>query len=253
MFHREPGLTATVSTIAENRPSLLSKLLQLVVTRQSVWTRRDLRRTVPICRNFGSSRGKPIDRYYIETFLGACKADIFGTVLEVKDDAYTRRFGVSRVTQSEVIDIKPTSQATIIADLENEPALPAGHFDCIIFTQTLQYIFNFDAAIEALYRALKPGGTLLLTAPGNTPLAQSLFPDTWYWSFTRGSVRRILERRFPRECIDMQIFGNVLAAKALLDGLAFEDVGRADLDICDPDYQVIIAARAEKPAASREL
>ena len=58
----------------------------------------DFRRTAPFCANYGYSRGSPVDRYYIERFLERHAADICGRVLEVGDDAYTRRFGGSRVT-----------------------------------------------------------------------------------------------------------------------------------------------------------
>ena len=47
----------------------------------------------------------------------------------------------------------------------------AGHtvhkYDCIIFTQTLQCIYDFRAALKTLYRILlRPGGVLLVTIPG---------------------------------------------------------------------------------------
>ena len=48
----------------------------------------------------------------------------------------------------------------------------------------------------------------------------------------------------------MKAYGNVLAAIAFLHGLAVEDVRREDLDYFDQDYEVSIALRAVKPAAS---
>ena len=54
--------------------------------------------TIPISRNFGLDRGTAIDRYYIEKFLAEHAADITGHVLEVGDDAYSRRFG-SNITR----------------------------------------------------------------------------------------------------------------------------------------------------------
>jgi len=43
--------------------------------------------------------------------------------------------------------------------------------------------------------------------------------------------------------------GNVFAAVALLHGLAQEDVGTRKLGPVDPDYQVIVTARAVKSDA----
>ena len=63
------------------------------------------RRLIPISKEWGFDRGLPIDRYYIERFLQRHAADIRGRVLEVGDNAYTRRFGGDRVTNSDVINL----------------------------------------------------------------------------------------------------------------------------------------------------
>src|SRR5436305_11493352 len=62
----------------------------------------DLRSLQPICSQFGFSRGKPVDRYYIEAFLAEHANDVSGHVLEIKDGNYTRQFGGSRVKRSDV-------------------------------------------------------------------------------------------------------------------------------------------------------
>jgi hypothetical protein len=54
----------------------------------------------PISSIFGFDRGLPVDRYYIEKFLSAQSADIYGRVLEIGDDRYTRKFGGDRVAGS---------------------------------------------------------------------------------------------------------------------------------------------------------
>ncbi|MEJ7787734.1 MAG: hypothetical protein WKF96_23275, partial [Solirubrobacteraceae bacterium] len=47
----------------------------------------------PISSAWGFDRGLPVDRWYIERFLGQHRADVTGRVLEVKDSGYTDRFG----------------------------------------------------------------------------------------------------------------------------------------------------------------
>jgi hypothetical protein len=42
-----------------------------------------------------------------------------------------------------------------------------------------------------------------------------------------------------------------LAAVTFLEGLSVEEVGRHDLELLDPDYPVIITARAVKETDSR--
>ncbi len=76
------------------------------------------RRLSPISREFGEDRGQPIDRYYIENFLARRAEDIRGRVLEIKDDSYTRQYGGSRVTRSDVLDVSEDNlRATIVAGL----------------------------------------------------------------------------------------------------------------------------------------
>ena len=46
----------------------------------------DFRRLEPVSRAFGTDRGLAIDRYYVEHFLDAHRADIRGRVLEIGED-----------------------------------------------------------------------------------------------------------------------------------------------------------------------
>jgi SAM-dependent methyltransferase len=203
----------------------------------------DLKRLSPIGRDFGWDRGTPVDRYYIESFLARNSTDVRGRVLELASNDYTKRFGSARVLQSDVLSLKPTNpNATIVGDLARAGSLPDAAFDCIIFTQALQYIFDTRAAIETLHRALKPGGVLLATAPGVTHV--DVLP--WYWTFTAGSLGRLLAEQFGNESVTVEAHGNVLAATAFLYGLVIEELEPADLDFDDANYPVAVAGRAVK-------
>jgi hypothetical protein len=80
------------------------------------------RRTQPVSQQFGFDRGLPIDRYYIESFLAAHSSDICGHVLEIGDDAYSKRFGGDRCTHQDVLHVVPGfTGATMIADLAWAP------------------------------------------------------------------------------------------------------------------------------------
>jgi len=248
-------VTETVSTIGKRSPSrFLSRvrrsLLRLVGQSGEIpvgsvnWGA--LRRTQPLSRNFGYDRGKPIDRYYIEAFLSDWSADVAGRVLEVKDATYTREFGASRVSRSDVVDIDPTNpKATIIADLNQASELPADSYDCIILTQTLQFVYALGDAIRYLYRSLKPGGVLLVTVPCITPVRR--IHQGWYWSFTEQCLQRLLSEQFAPSDVLVRTYGNLLSATAFLYGLSATELGKSELNSCDPDYQVIIAARAVRP------
>jgi len=207
----------------------------------------DLRRVTPISRNWGFDRGKPIDRYYLERFLAQYRPDIHGRVLELGDPGYTRAFGGSQVAQSDVLNAKEgVAGTTIVADLTDAAHIPSDAFDCIIFTQTLQFIYDTWAVLQTLHRILKPGGVLLATFPGISQTYDVEWGDSSYWSFTRQSAQRLFEEVFPRDNLSVQTYGNVLAAVAFLHGLAVEELDSQELDYFDPGYAIIIAVRALK-------
>ena len=223
-------------------------LLRRRNVRQVRWG--SLRNTRPLSRDFGYDRGTPVDRRYIERFLEQHRSDIQGRVLEIKDAGYTRQFGAERVTQSDVLDIDADNpNATIVADLNAIDAIPANSFDCILLTQTLQLIYDFRTALRSALAGLKPGGVLLLTVPGITQIAHRSLGSTWYWSFTRASMRRLLGDELPNGDVRVEAHGNVLAAVALLEGIAQQELTEHELSIRDLDYQLIVTVRAVKPVS----
>jgi SAM-dependent methyltransferase len=204
---------------------------------------------VPISRAFGFERGRPVDRYYIERFLQEWKQDIHGRVLEVGDNHYTLQFGGSQVIQSDVVNLTPDSpHATIIADLtQADGVISSDTFDCFIFTQTLQFIYDLRAAIHTIHRILKPGGVLLASFPVISQICRYDM-DRWgdYWRFTNASIKRLLEEVFPAGGAQVSAHGNVLVAMCFMHGLAAEELKPAELDYQDQDYQIVITARAVK-------
>jgi len=210
-------------------------------------TTGDFSQTTPFSTIFGYDRGGPIDRYYIENFLQQESASIHGRVLEIGDNAYTKQFGASRVIQSDVLHIDPiNAQATFVGDLSNAPHLPDAAFDCIILTQTLHLIYDFKGALMTCYRILKPGGTLLLTVPGITPIDKGEWKETWYWSFTDKALSRLMTELYTEAMFEIQSFGNVGVAAAYLYGMGLPEISRDKLDYYDPQFQVINTLKAVK-------
>jgi glycosyltransferase involved in cell wall biosynthesis len=207
-----------------------------------------LRRLRPISSCWGFDRGTPVDRFYIERFLEAHAGDIRGRVLEVGEDTYTLRFGGDQVRQSDVLHIAADHPgATIIADLQAADHVPSDTFDCVILTQTMQYIYDLDAAVRTLHRILKPGGVLLATMPGISETGEDDSGAAWHWSFTPLSLRRLFGEVFPREAVTVRSHGNVLAAIAFLHGIAAEELRRRELEFEDSRYVVSNTLRAVKP------
>jgi len=208
-----------------------------------------LRRITPISQSFGLDRGLCIDRYYIEHFLGQHSGDVKGQVLEVGDDIYTTRFGGEQVTGSDVLHVtEGNARATMVADLTQAEQIPSDAYDCIVLTQTLQFIYDVRKAVQTLYRILKPNGVLLVTLSGINRISRYDM-DRWgeYWRFTTLSASRLFEEIFPPSRVAVQAYGNVLAAVAFLHGLAASELRQEELDYGDPDYEILIGVRTVKP------
>ena len=75
-----------------------------------------------MARDWGFSRGTPVDRYYINAFLEMCAADVRGVVLDVQEPDNARRIGGGSITRLDVIDVDGRNgNATVIADLRCAP------------------------------------------------------------------------------------------------------------------------------------
>lgn len=213
--------------------------------------RGDLQRTRPISAAWGRDRGTPIDRYYIERFLDAHRADIRGRVLEVRDADYTTRFGGSAVTDSDVVDIDAAnSRANVIADLRQATNVASQTYDCIIITQTLHLVADIAAAIGECARLLRPGGVVLATAPSIIRVDDEAGVDGDYWRLTEASARRLFAGAFPVDHVKVTTYGNVAAATAFLHGLSLEELPKTELDHNDPIFPVVVAVRASAPVAT---
>jgi SAM-dependent methyltransferase len=205
-----------------------------------------LRRMRPLSECWGIDRGTPIDRYYIERFLADNREVIHGDVLEIRDSRYASRFG-DGACSVEVLDIAADNpNATIVADLASADSVPANSFDCVILTQTLQYIFDHRAALVHLHRVLRPAGSILATVPALTRM-YSRRPDTDFWRYTVASMRKLFAEPFGRRSVSVVSLGNLLSGMAFLAGMAAEELRSEELEHHDPDFPVVIAARATKP------
>jgi hypothetical protein len=227
---------------------MVTQLMRFLTRRKFKVVFNDLSSPRPVSQVFGLDRGTPIDRHYVEAFLGSRAQLIRGRVLEVADSGYTRRFGGDRVEAFEVLHATAGNPAaTIVGDLTDPATLPENAVDCFICTQTLNFIFEVGKAVQGAHHLLKPGGVLLLTVNGISQISRYDM-ERWgdYWRFTTASVKRLLEPVF-RGGVEIEVFGNVLAATAFLQGVAVEELPDPSLlNHRDDDYQMTIAAVARK-------
>ena len=206
-----------------------------------------LRVQEPVSTQFGLDRGRPVDRFYIERFLQLNKGLIRGRVLEVQEKTYTDWFG-SAVEQSDVLHAGPgNEEATLIGDLTTGDGIPQSAYDCIILTQTLPFIYDVRAAVHGTRTALKPGGYILCTVPGISQISREDMRD-WgdWWRFTSASAKRLFEEEYGAENVQTEVHGNLVAACALLYGLAQEELTREELERRQDDYELIVTVKARR-------
>jgi SAM-dependent methyltransferase len=227
---------------------VIAELLKYLTRKKVNINFNDLKMNKPVSRVFGLDRGTPIDRRYIDQFLLENSHYIKGKVLEVGDSFYCKKFAGGKVTSFEVIHAVPGNKAaTIIGDLTDPATLPENFVDCFICTQTFNFIFDVQKAIAGAHRLLKPGGILLATVAGISQIS-CYDMERWgdFWRFTTASIKKLFDPVFKDE-VQVETFGNVLAAIAFLQGVAVEDLpDETLLDERDPDYQMIIAISARK-------
>jgi SAM-dependent methyltransferase len=219
-------------------------------------TTRELRRLVrrafrpfifirvrPYSTRYGTDRGTPLDRVYIERFIDQHAAAVHGDVLEVNDDRYTVQFG--RDYRSHVVDIRRTNpHATLIADLCEPGSLPREHFDCVILTHTIQLVEDPAAALANIHASLVPGGVALITVPS---LSRLDLGDRDYWRWVPSGLEALCQRAMPGTDVEVQAYGNAGAGAAFFVGLSAENVGRRILNRDDPNFPVVTCARVTKP------
>lgn len=206
-----------------------------------------LRSTEPVNPAFGAGRGTPIDRYYLDRYLEHHATVITGHAMEVGGTDYLDRFGHGLAKVDVLHFVEGTPGATIIGDLAHIPQVPDGTFDCIVLTQTLHYVFDMHAAVAELHRILAPGGTLLCTVSGLSQISRYDM-DRWgdRWRLTSLSAKELFATAFAGDEVEVETFGNVLAALCFIEGIPAEKLRRRELDTNDADYQILVAITARK-------
>lgn len=191
---------------------------------------------------WGTGRGTPVDRWYIEAFLREHAAAVRGRVLEVKLDQYASSLGAAEV---EVLDIDAANPlATVVGDVCHDSTLSPARYDAAVVTQTLQVVDDPEAGVRNVLRSLRPGGTALFTVPCLSRLIDG--SDRWRW--TPAGFRQVVAAAAPAGAeVEVRGLGNALAARAFLFGLAAEDLVPSALAVQDPDVPLVVCARVRVP------
>jgi hypothetical protein len=207
----------------------------------------NLRRTRPFSDRFGFDRGTPIDRYYLDAFFRAQRPRITGDVLEIQMPQYTERYGHD-VRHAHSVDISPRFRPTFLCDLALADAVvPSDAYDCFLLPNSLCNLRDVEGCLRQALRVIKPGGVILATAAGFVPLTPD---DPDYWHLSAAGWEEVAARVWPGCDIEVESHGNCLAGVAAMLGLAWEELSRAELDVTDARYPVLVTLTCRKPAGA---
>lgn len=215
----------------------------------------DLLRSLPIypvSRRYGREHGTPIDRYYIEQFLEENKDRIRGDIAEFAEDTYTKRYGKD-LKNSYIYHVYGWGENVKKINLVTGDGVEEEVLDCLICTQTIQFIYELDKAINNIVRLLKIAGCALITVHG---IAQISLYDyrNWgeYWRFTKKTLENMMASYCNIE-YEIHSYGNVKIAAAMLYGLAVEDLDKKDFGYDDEQYPVILTLMVTKKYSHCEI
>jgi SAM-dependent methyltransferase len=223
--------------------------LRSLVARLRGWPRLYLASlsTSPLSTVYGFDRGQPADRRWIEGFLAKNADVIRGRCLEVQSAEYVRWFGGDRATSVEVLDIDPHNRgATILGDLQNLEAVPDASFDCVVVTQTLQYLRDPRRGVAELHRILSGTGSALVTLPCLGRVEPGDVLD--YWRFMPVGAAALFDEQDWQ--VHVESFGNALLGLAMWTGMAVEDLPARVWERNDPAWPCVVGVRATKDPAS---
>ncbi|MES2629343.1 MAG: methyltransferase domain-containing protein, partial [Bacteroidota bacterium] len=184
-------------------------LKRLLALKRTVFGPVDL--TMPRRREFGVHAGTPVDRYYINRFLQQHMAGKYASTLEIGSRQYTGK----TTDNSWMFCYSPDgfsvdeSQRTVSGDLSSIPADGKVQFDCFVLTQTFNFIFDFEKAVDGAMRLLKDNGEMLVTFAGPSVQISRYDEDRWgdYWRFTPRSARELFNRIAPSGQTEVVSYG----------------------------------------------
>jgi SAM-dependent methyltransferase len=205
----------------------------------------DFRRKSPFCPQFGSSRGSPVDRYYLDKFVAEIRNEVKGVTLEIGGVKSNRElYNFTNTTSYLTMDLKGEG-LDIIGDAHDIKAVDEASLDTVVLFNVLEHCERPWVVVDNIYQWLKPRGQVFCMVP-NAQRAHRLPQD--YWRIFPDAMNSLFAR-FPQR--KLYVYGNPLTTLAAYYGIAAEELSREELDYHHENYPVANCIHAQKapPAA----
>jgi hypothetical protein len=203
----------------------------------------------------GGIPGTPVVRWYWRDFLSRHQATIVGRGLELGSTKTLRKYGGTRLTSAESLDLLPNPGVTYVADLTRAWEVPAERFDVFINQFTMHLIKEDLAALYHSIRLLRAGGTLLCNfacfsgfRPEGQDFGTGVTSFVWRWYSPPGVHAMLGQLSLPEASFELLTYGSTAGLLAYTLGIPAELLPRAWIKLREPRRPLLVCTRITRPA-----
>ncbi|MBW4509143.1 MAG: class I SAM-dependent methyltransferase [Scytonematopsis contorta HA4267-MV1] len=193
----------------------------------------DLRRGEPFCNEFGFERGTPIDRYYLDKFIGSIRHQVKGKVVEIGGALSNRgEYGFENVSTYDAVDLLESPLVNICGDVHESNLLKPGYYDTILLFNVLEHCHTPQKVVDNIQNWLVPSGYCMAIVPN----AQRIHNNPGdYWRILPDGMKTLFQN-FDE--VQVTTYGNPTSLIASYMGIAAEELTPDELDQSHPLYPV---------------
>lgn len=207
----------------------------------------DFRGQLPFCPQFGSLRGTPIDRYYLEKFIAEIRGEVIGNTLEIGGKKENRVvYGVNKVTRYLAMDLAGEG-LDFVGDAHDPGVVEKASLDSVIIFNVLEHCQRPWVVVDNIHEWLNDSGQVFCMVPNAQRVHH--FPKD-YWRILPDAMESLFAR-FPHR--KLYVYGNALTTIASCMGVAAEELGAEELDAAQENYPVASCIHAWKADRRRTL
>jgi SAM-dependent methyltransferase len=201
----------------------------------------DLRRGEPFCYEFGFERGTPIDRYYLDEFLGSIRHLVKGKVVEIGGVLSNReKYGFENTLTYDAVDLLESPSVNICGDVHESNLLKSGYYDTMLLFNVLEHCHTPQKVVDNIYNWLAPSGYCLAIVPN----AQRIHNNPGdYWRILPDGMKTLFQN-FGK--VQVTTYGNPTSLIASYMGIAAEELTADELNESHPLYPVTTCLIAQK-------